>query len=167
MIFFSFSKNVIAWFKSYLRQRKFKANTKTSYCSPARLICGILQGSILALLLFLLYINDFPRAVVSHSLLYADDTSIVFLHKKINEIKKQLLRDVSSLCDWFFDNKLNIHFSQDKAKSIFFGTKHKLRNAEALNTVYNGTEIKQYTKVKRLGCILDQSLSGELVNQWL
>ena len=117
--------------------------------------------------MFLLYINDFPRAVVSHSLLYADDTSIVFLHKKINEIEKQLLRDVSSLCDWFFDNKLNIHFSQDKTKSIFFGTKHKLRNAEALNTVYNGTEIKQYTKVKCLGCILDQSLSGELVNQWL
>ena len=103
--FFSFSKNVIAWFKSYLRQRKFKINTKTSYCSPSSLICGILQGSILGLLLFLLYINDFPRAVVSHLLLFADDTSIVFLHKKINEIEKQLLRDVSSLCDWFFDNK--------------------------------------------------------------
>lgn len=77
--------------------------------------------------MFLLYINDFPRAVVSHLLLFADDTSIVFLHKKINEIEKQLLRDVSSLCDWFFDNKLSMHYGQDKTKSFLFGAKHKLR----------------------------------------
>ena len=48
----------------------------------------------------------------------------------------------------------------DKAKSILFGTTHKLRNAKALNIVYNGTEIKQYEKVQYLGCILGQSLSG-------
>ena len=42
-----------------------------------------------------------------------------------------------------------------------FGTKHKLRNAKSLNIVYNGIEIKQHAKVKYLGCILDESLSGE------
>ena len=46
-------------------------------------------------------------------------------------------------------------------KSILFGTKHKLRNAKSLNIVYNGIEIKQHAKVKYLGCILDESLSGE------
>ena len=65
------------------------------------------------------------------------------------------------MCDWFVDNKLSVHFGQDKTKSILFGTKHKLRNAKALNIVYNGIEIKQYEKVKYLGCVLDQSLSGE------
>ena len=29
--------------------------------------------------------------------------------------------------------------------------------------MYNGTEIKQYENVKSLGCILDQSLPGELM----
>ena len=33
--------------------------------------------------------------------------------------------------------------------------------AKALNIVYNAPEIKQYGKVIYLGCILDQSLSGE------
>ena len=65
------------------------------------------------------------------------------------------------MCDWFVDNKLSIHFGQDKTKSILFGTKHKLRNAKSLNIVYNGIEIKQHAKVKYLGCILDESLSGE------
>ena len=67
------------------------------------------------------------------------------------------------MCDWFADNKSSVHFGQDKTKSILFGAKHKLRNAKTLNIVYNGTEIKQYEKVKYLACILDQSLSGESV----
>ena len=45
-------------------------------------------------------------------------------------------------------------------KSILFGTKPKLRNPKSLNNVYNGIEIKQHEKVKNLGCILDESLSG-------
>ena len=36
-----------------------------------------------------------------------------------------------------------------------------IRNSETLDTVYNGTGIKQYEKVKYLGCILDESVSGE------
>ena len=63
--------------------------------------------------------------------------------------------------DWFVDNKLSVHFGQEKTRSVLFGTKHKLRNAKALNIVCNGTQIKQYEKVKYLGGILDQSLSGE------
>ena len=38
---------------------------------------------------------------------------------------------------------------------MLFGTKHKLWNGKSLNFVYNGIEIKQHTKVKYLGCILD------------
>ena len=65
------------------------------------------------------------------------------------------------MCDWFVDNKLSILFGQDKTKSILFGTKHKLQSAKSLNIVYNGIEIKQHAKVKNLGCILDESLSGD------
>ena len=90
----------------------------------------------------MLYINDLPQAAVSDSLLYADNTCIVYKHKNVTEIKKQLLRYFSSLCHWFVDN--------------LFGTKHNFWTAKALNIMYNGTEIKQY-----LGCILDQSLFGE------
>ena len=161
MKYLGFSKNTITWFKSYLCERKFKISVNTSYSSPSNLLCGVPQGSILGPFLFSLYINDLPQAVVSDSLLYADDTCIVFQHKSKTEIEKQLIRDFSSLCDWFVDNKLSTHFGQDKAKSILFGTKHKLRNAKSLNIVYNGIEIKQYAKVKYLGCILDESLSGE------
>ena len=102
-----------------------------------------------------------PQAVASELLLFADDTWIVFQHNSVIEIEKHLITDFSSLCDWFIDNKLSIHFRQNKTKSILFGTKHKLRNANSKIIVYNGTEIKHHAKVKYLGCILDKSLSDE------
>ena len=34
-------------------------------------------------------------------------------------MEKRLNKDFENLCDyWFVDNKLNIHFGEDKAKSI-------------------------------------------------
>ena len=102
-----------------------------------------------------------PQAVVNDSLLYADHTCIVFQHKSVIEIEKQLIRDFSSFCDWFVNNKFSIEFGQNKTKSILFGTKHKLRNAKSLNIVYNSVEIKQHANIKYVGCILDESLSGE------
>ena len=53
-------------------------------------------------------------AVVSDSLLYADDTCIVFQDKSEIEIQKQLIRNFSSACDWFVDYKLSIHFGKEK-----------------------------------------------------
>ena len=87
---------------------KFLKNINPSYSSPSNLISAV------ELLLFLLYINDLSQGVVRQSLLYADGTCIVFQHKNVTVIEKQLPRDFSSLCDWFFDNKLSIHYGQDK-----------------------------------------------------
>ena len=81
MKYLGFSKNTITWFKSYLCERKFKISINISYSSPASLLCGIPQGSILGPLLFLLYINDFLQGAVSDSLLYADDACIDFQQK--------------------------------------------------------------------------------------
>ena len=65
------------------------------------------------------------------------------------------------LCDWFADNKLSIHFGEDKTKSILFGSKHKIKKSKPLNIQYNDIKIKQYSKVTYLGCIFDETLSGE------
>ena len=85
MKYLGFSKNVIAWLKSYLSERKFKININTSYSNPSNLLCGVPQGSILGLFLLLHFINDLPQAVVTDSLLYVDDTCIVFQPKNVTE----------------------------------------------------------------------------------
>ena len=60
-------------------------------------------------------------------------------------------------------NKFSIHLREDKTKSILFGTKLNIKQAEPLNIVYANIKIKQYAKVNHLGCILDESWSGELM----
>ena len=72
-----------------------------------------------------------------------------------------LNKNFSMLCDLFVDNKLSIHFGEEKAKSILFGSKHKINKSKPLNIQYNDIKIKQFSKVTYLGCIFDETLSGE------
>ena len=65
------------------------------------------------------------QAVKCDLFLYADDTCLVCQHKDINKIENQLNEDFSNICDWFVDNKLSIHFGEDKTKSILFASKFK------------------------------------------
>ena len=58
-----FSREVIDWYKSYLSSRKFHVNVHDKFSTSADLRCGIAQGSILGVLLFLLYINDMSQTV--------------------------------------------------------------------------------------------------------
>ena len=74
-----------------------------------------------------------PEAVDCELLLYADDTCLIFQHKDITEIETALSKNFSMLCDWFVDNKLSIHFGEDKTKSILFGSKHKIKKSKPLN----------------------------------
>ena len=123
--------------------------------------CGVPQGSILGTLLFLIYVNDMSQAVKCDLFLYADDSCLLFQHKKVEEIQNVLTENLSNLCDWFVDNKLSIHFDEDKTKSILFSSKHKVRKAESLKIKYKNIELAQHKRVIYLGCILDETLSGE------
>ena len=51
------------------------------------------QGSILGPVLFLIYVNNMPQAVESTLLLFADDPCILYQHKEVDEIEKQLNKD--------------------------------------------------------------------------
>ncbi len=57
-----------------------------------------------------------PNALSCELMLYADDSCLIYQHKDVNEIEKILNRNFSDLCDWFLDNKLSIHFGEDKIK---------------------------------------------------
>ena len=157
-----FSKEATLWFKSYLSNRKFKVHINKTFSESGNLLCGVPQGSTLGPLLFLLYINDMPQAIDCELLLYADDTCLIFQHKDIHEIEIVLNKNfIRTLCDWFVDNKLSIHFVEDKTKSILFSNKHRLKNSKPLNIQYKDINIKQYSKVRCLGCIFDETLSGD------
>ena len=64
-------------------------------------------------------------------------------------------------CDWFVDNKLSIHFGEDKTKSILFASKRKIKTLQKLEIIYNNIRIKQHSRVTYLGCVFEETMSGE------
>ena len=145
--FIVFSAETLKWFKSYLSKRKFKVHIKNNFSEPRNLLCRVSQGSILGPLLFLLYINDILQAVDCEILLYAEDFCLIFRHKDITKIESALNKNFNMFCDWFADNKLTIHFGEDKTKSILFWSKDKIKKSKPLNIQYNDIKVKQYSNV--------------------
>ena len=45
-----------------------------------------------------------------------------------------LNKDFKNICDWFVNNKLSIHFGDDKTKSILVVSKGRAKNIRKLNT---------------------------------
>ena len=146
------------WFWSYICEQIFLIEIENQLSDYGKLSCGVPQGSILRRLLFLVYVSDMPQAVKSNIFLYADDSCLMYQHRDVEEIEKQLSKDFENVCDWFDDNKLSIHFEQDKTKSILFASKRKIKSARKLNVKYKNITIKQHLQVTYLGCVLDENI---------
>ena len=132
-----FAREVIDWYKLYLSSRKVYVNVHEIFSNSADLRCGVQQGSILGPLLFLLCINDMPQSIDCDLFLYADDACLLFQHKDLERIKEELTKNFSNICDWFVDNKLSIHFVEDKTKSIpFLYQKQKKENWNFGHTIW-------------------------------
>ena len=78
--------------------------------------------------------------------------------RMLKKIENVLNKEFLSLCQWFIDNKLSIHFGEDKTKSILFS---KTRGLKEINISFTGHSIKQHETVEYLGCELDSKLSGD------
>ena len=156
-----FSESTIKWFKSYLSERIFLVKIENKLSDFGKIFCGVPQGSILGPLLFLIYVNDMSQAVTSTLLLYADNSCILYQHKDVLQTEKRLNEDFENLCNWFVDNKLSLHFGEDKTKSILFASKRRAKNIRQLNIKYKDINIKQHSEVTYLGCVLDETMSGE------
>ena len=146
-----FSNGCIAWFQSYLSERILFVSIENNSLS------GVKQGSILGLLLFLLYVHDMLQAVNSNLFLHAGYPCLMFQHKDAEEIATVLKNDFENIVqDCFLHKTLNIHFGEDKTKSILFVSQRKIKNIKRFNTKYKEIEIKQYSQVTYLACDLSQ-----------
>ena len=67
--------------------------------------------------------------------------------KILIKFEKQLNEDFCNICDWFVDNKLSIHFGEDKTKLMFFVSKFKMKNIKRLNIRFGDIQIKQHSRM--------------------
>ena len=151
--------NAVKWFCSYLIDRKQFVDVSGTYSSCDPIVCGVPQGSILGPLLFSIYVNDMVSATSASELfLYADDSMVVVSSDSIQVVERTLSLEIEQIKLWLDSNKLSLHLG--KTESIVFASKSKLKKVAKLKITCNGTEIESKDKVKYLGVVIDQDLSG-------
>ena len=106
------------WFKSYLTNRKQFVSIKNKSSPLLDILLGVPQGSILGPLLFLIYINDLPLSSKFLSLLFADDTTLLFTHDDLKTLEEIINAEFRKICEYFRINRMVLH--PDKTKFIVF-----------------------------------------------
>ena len=64
------------WVKAFLSDRKYKMRMNGVSSAWVHVTSGMPQGTVLGQVLFVLYINDLPNAIINEVYLFADDTKI-------------------------------------------------------------------------------------------
>jgi len=84
--------------------------------NPRPITAGVLQGSVLGPLFFLVYVNDIADNLISISRLFADDTSLACSASNINDIEGMLNHDLQSLSVW--SKQWLVSFNPQKTEAI-------------------------------------------------
>ena len=147
------SENSLAWFKSYLRNRKQRTSCGNELSEALPVDVGVPRGSILGPLLFLAYINDLP-AVTKHCdvSLYADDTVLYSFAKEPGQLESKLNEDLYNVALWLKANKLTLNLS--KTKSMLIGSHRKLANISSMSVSIFDCNIESVNTFQYLGIIL-------------
>ena len=75
LLYFGIDGTLLKWFESYLSARKQRVVINGSYSSRSEVKSGVIQGSILGPVLFLMFVNDMPEVLRSSNLaMFADDS---------------------------------------------------------------------------------------------
>ena len=121
--------------------------------------CGVPQDSCLGPLLFLIYINDLPRALRTCKVtMYADDTSLSFASNNVADLNRFMNEDLNCLKDWLQGNKLSLNVL--KTLAMVVGSRPKLKRiADEVSGqpsfFINGTQIETVERTKYFGVHLD------------
>ena len=151
----------LAWFKSYLANRKQFSRVNGIDSKVEEINVGVPEGSCLGPLLFLIYINDLPRFVPgSRVSMYTDDTSVCHQSFDIAQMNEAINSDLAQVEKWLKGNKLSLNVMKTHAMLISTKPKHKtLKNqGESLKLKIQNDELDVVQKTKYLGVQIDNKL---------
>lgn len=144
--------NELNWFRSYLTGRTQRTKVGNVLSEPLGVDLGVPQGSVLGVMLFLLYIND-VKCVLKFCkiMLFADDALIYISGKNVERLEQCLNEDLESINNWLEMNKMKLNVKKTKCM--------KFKVNEQINIFINGEMIECVDSFKYLGVVLDSKLN--------
>ena len=151
--FYGIRGELLSWLEDFLPDRYQSVIIEGFQSSTTKVTSGVPQGSVLAPLLFLCFINDLPENIKNKIKLYVDD---VLLYSTINSLDDchQLQADLNTLEQWA--NRWRMVFNPLKCE--YLKITNKLHSISTQYHIQKHT-IKEVTHAKYLGVIINQHLT--------
>ena len=144
--------NVLQWVEAFLNNRKQKVVVNGQSSEWTAITSGVPQGSVIAALLFTIFINDLPENIISHLFLFADDCKF-FRQILTIEDTEIMQKDLDTLNKW--SEKWLLKFHPGKCVTL----RIELNNQSLKHTYHLGNnELSNVEEVKDLGIIVDSKL---------
>ena len=151
---FNISGSLLAWLKSYLKDRSQVVRVGSSISGPQKIQAGCPQGSVLGPLLALMYLNDLSKLTKNEALFYADDTSLYASHPQDSRQHRQSLQDdLDTIKQYGID--WAITFSAKKTEQQTFTNRHSNQD---LKLSFDGQPLQTSNYHKHLGLYLSTDL---------
>ena len=143
----------LSWISAFLNGRPQTVVLEGGCSEEVPVTSGVPQGSVLGLILFLIYINDLPGKVKSQVRLFADDTAAYLAISKLAD-SEQLQTDLDILQEW--EIRWDMQFNPSKCQVI-----HITRSRSPLPTTYtlHGETLEAIASARYLGVDIANDLS--------
>lgn len=152
-----FRGTALSLIASYLLNRRQYVYVNDEESDVLTCDCGVPQGSVLAPLLYSLFVLSLRVAELdSQYYTFADDTVLLYSDKNYNTLVNRVNSDLTKYSQWLLQNNLKINL--DKTKYILFKQKNKKIN-QVINICLNGVNLENVNQIKYLGLILDQNIN--------
>ncbi|CAG2212552.1 unnamed protein product [Mytilus edulis] len=115
---------------------------------------GLPQGSVIAPLLFNIFIKDIFANLSCKKCKFADDGTVWINGKNLNDMEKQVQKDLNIIQDW--TKKWRINLSIEKTEYCIFSRNGPIKK---MNLQLEGKLLKYNCNPKILGVTLDEKLS--------
>ena len=149
--------SVLQWIEDFLRDRTQQVVVGSGTSSPAAVLSGVPQGSVLGPTLFVIYINELPQIVRSECRMFADDTKLFNAIGSPEDVSR-IQNDLDKLSDW--SSKWLIKFNIDKCKTMHCGRSNP-RTDFVMNDGNNGKKTLKPTDVEvDLGVVVSSDLKA-------
>ena len=146
---------VLDWMTDYLKDREMRTVIRDTNSEWSVVTSGVPQGSVLAPIMFQIYVNDMQEGLSSYINLFADDAKLMRVVKS-KEDCKELQTDVDKIHEWSLRWKLE--FNAKKCHVLEMG---KSKRRPTWDYKLGDNLITKSKEEKDLGVIIQDTLSPE------